>query len=604
DFAFATDHASNSQQIVSAQPKLSRELVAPVFRGLRDLSPDRFAFGIELLNGPRGANREVISYPRRASAEGPLGIDAGLVAPQLFLGAEVDVIPEFEAGELAGYDYLGACGAFPPVIKALHQATPFYSEYVCEDMLDATSDGRQLIRDPQGPADGKLVSSGFYGRQHLLHLPDDPNRTNAFIPSNTSKYGGATRRLGEMLDLEFDQRGKGYTFLAHPVARSSGKGIGRLGPDLVPYTEAQLRDAFASPYVLGLQIWNGNGQQHSSMNDGDAKDYLGELVPVNDLAGWRHGKQKHGRATEDGARVWDRMLLWGIDAQTTANLPWLVPGAPRRVFMAGGSDAHGDLNYRREGAFVGTESINDTAMGTPRNLVFAGRPEGEVIAGTGGTAKPLSQAQIVAALRSGNFAVTDGPALRIAYDVNRNGIIDDDDADMGSSTVQKSQCSFPLLVEWKSTPEFGRVEHVDVYLGVSADGIDEGFVYQPWRAPFGRDDIEPSDIGGSSVWVDSTTGKRYVRTPDQQYWYDPTEETLAIDVSPSEGFEGRRLLRIDPADFPVGTARPICNAATASATPFLARTSVTTALTRGTLRTKPVAASQSTRILRPQGDGG
>ena len=30
----------------------------------------------------------------------------------------------------------------------------------------------------------------------------------------------------------------------------------------------------------------------------------------------------------------------------------------------------------------------------------------------------------MAALRSGNFAVTDGPALRIAYDLNRNGVID------------------------------------------------------------------------------------------------------------------------------------------------------------------------------------
>ncbi|MEA3411415.1 MAG: hypothetical protein U9R74_07735 [Pseudomonadota bacterium] len=604
DFAFATDHASNSRQIVSARPKSTPELVAPVFRGLRDLSPDRFAFGIELLNGPRGANREVISYPRRAPVEGPLGIDAGLVAPQLFLGAEVDVIPEFEAGKLAGYDFFGACGALPYAIKALHQATPLPSGYVCGDMLDTTPDGRQLIRDPQGPANGRLVSSSFYARQHLLHLPEDPNRTNAFIPSNTSKYGGATRRLGEILDLELDQRGKGYAFLAHPIARSSGNEPGRLGPDLVPYTEAQLRDAFASPYVLGLQIWNGNGQQHSKMKVGDARDYLGKLVPVNDLAGWRHGKQKHGLATEFGARLWDRMLLWGIDAQTTANLSWLVRGEPRRVLMAGGSDAHGDLNYRREGYFLGTESITDTAMGTPRNLLFTGEPEGEVIAGSGGTAKPLSQAQIVAALRSGNFAVTDGPALRIAYDVNRNGIIDDDDAGMGSSTVQQSQCSFSLLLEWKSTPEFGRVERVDVYLGVSADGIGEGFVYQPWRAPFGRNDIDPSTIGGSSIWVDAATGKRYVRTPDHQYWYDPTRETLVIDVSPSEGFEGRRLLRLDPADFPVGTARPICNTATTSATLSLARTSVPTALTSGTLSTKPMAVRLPAQNLRPQVGGG
>ncbi|MEA3277715.1 MAG: hypothetical protein U9Q81_21010 [Pseudomonadota bacterium] len=603
-FAFATDHASNSRQIVSARPKLSREFVAPVFRGLRDLSPDRFAFGTELLNGARGANREVISHPRQKSVKGPLGIDAGLVAPQLFLGAEVDVIPEFEAGKPAGYDFFGACGGLPAFVKALHQATSFYSEYVCEDMLDATTDGRQLIRDPQGPADGKLVSSSFYARQHLLHLPDNPNRTNAFIPSNTSKYGGATRRLGEVLDLEFDQRGKGYAFLAHPLGRSSGKDIGRLGPDLVPFTEAQLRDAFASPYVLGLQLWNENGQRHSSINDGDAKDYLGELIPVNDLDGWTHAKQKYGLARETGTKVWDRMLLWGIDTQTSANLSWLTPGEPRRVFMAGGSDAHGDLNYRREGYFTGTTKITDTALGTPRNLVFAGHPEGEVITGAAGVARPLSQPQVVDALRSGNYAVTDGPALRIAYDVNRNGIIDDEDAQMGSSTVQNHQCSFPLLVEWKSTPEFGRVEKIDVYAGVSAEAVDEGFVYQPWRAPFGRDDADPGDIGGSSAWVDAKTGKRYVRTPDRQYWYDPTEKSLAIDVSSSEGFQGRRLIRLNPGNFPVGTARPICNAATNSTVNFQKKPSVGSVLTSGKMHGTPLSVRLPAPILRPQGGGG
>lgn len=568
DFAFATDHASNSKQIVSAKPKASRELVEPVFEGLRDLSPDRFAFGIELLNGPRGGNREVISYPRKASVQGPLGLDGGLVAPQLFLGAEVDVVPEFAVGKRAGYDFFGACGDFSGLVKALHQATPFFSEFLCKDMLDATADGRQLIRDPQGPADGKLVSDRFYGRQHLLHLPDEPDRSDAFIASNTSKYGGATRRLGEMLDVEFGQRGKGYAFLAHPVARASGKDIGRLGPDLVPYTDTQLRDAFASPYVLGLQLWNENGQQHSSMNEGDAKDQLGELVPVHDLANWRHQKQKHGLGTEFGVQVWDRMLLWGIDSQATANLPWLVPGAPRRVFMAGGSDAHGDLNYRREGYFTGTDSISDTAMGTPRNLVYAGEPEGEVLTGAGGTAKPHSQGQIVSALRSGNFTVTDGPALRIAYDANRNGIIDNGDQGMGSVTTRQSQCSFRLLVEWKSTPEFGRVEQIGIFLGVSADEIGQGFVYQPWRPPFGRDDVKPSDIGGSSVWVDQASGKRYVRTPDLQYWYDPTEKTLALDVPAFDGYEGRRMIVLDPADFPVGKARPVCDTQASKAATF------------------------------------
>src|ERR1700741_5294332 len=90
-FSFATDHASNSPQITSAMPIPSFELVLPLSRALRDLSPDRFANNVDLLNGTFGANREVTSYPR--SLDG-----SQLVAPQLFMGSEVDVAPE-DAGD-------------------------------------------------------------------------------------------------------------------------------------------------------------------------------------------------------------------------------------------------------------------------------------------------------------------------------------------------------------------------------------------------------------------------------------------------------------------------------------------------------------------------
>jgi hypothetical protein len=82
-------------------------------------------------------------------------------------------------------------------------------------------------------------------------------------------------------------------------------------------------------------------------------------------------------------------------------------------------------------------------------------------------------------------------------------------------------------------------------------------VYQPWRAPWNREDIKPSDIGGSSVWLDEAHGKEYVRTPDILYWYDPTEEKLAIDVPSYEGYDGRRVLRLNPQDFPVGLTRTV-----------------------------------------------
>ena len=68
------------------------------------------------------------------------------------------------------------------------------------------------------------------------------------------------------------------------------------------------------------------------------------------------------------------------DAHRGADVARPGPGQPRRMFAAGGSDAHGDWNYRREGYFFGTAEVDSTAMGTPRNLVYVGEPQGSTIA--------------------------------------------------------------------------------------------------------------------------------------------------------------------------------------------------------------------------------
>jgi hypothetical protein len=137
--------------------------------------------------------------------------------------------------------------------------------------------------------------------------------------------------------------------------------------------------------------------------------------------------------------------------------------------MAGGSDAHGDWNFRREGrpqlVKQWTDApASDTALGKPRNLVLAGEPLG------GGppawpTARRHTQAQVAGALAAGRFGVTDGPALRLLVDRNRNGEPDDGDFQMGDTFHLFPGERVPLILQWVSTPEFGPVDHLDVYLG-------------------------------------------------------------------------------------------------------------------------------------------
>src|SRR6202008_2875318 len=76
-----------------------------------------------------------------------------------------------------------------------------------------------------------------------------------------------------------------------------------------------------------------------------------ELTPYYDMARRLYASRLTGfeHQLHHGAYLWDVWLLRGLDTQQTNPLWWLPAGQPRRFFMAAGSDAHGDLNYRRNG---------------------------------------------------------------------------------------------------------------------------------------------------------------------------------------------------------------------------------------------------------------
>ena len=48
----------------------------------------------------------------------------------------------------------------------------------------------------------------------------------------------------------------GFAFLAHPTESLEPGSLA--GPDVVPYTETALTNAWRSPAILGLQVWNEN----------------------------------------------------------------------------------------------------------------------------------------------------------------------------------------------------------------------------------------------------------------------------------------------------------------------------------------------------------
>lgn len=509
DFAVASDHASSSEQLVDVDVNVYPLVIEleQTWGVLRDMNATRFSKLNHAIWKSGGVNAGALEGPNGAPPQGYLSHG---VVPRILLGGEVDVIPEidkswdgkgffFGNGLRMEIDHL--CGGW--------LQTWFTIDGDCEpDKLRFPAGNSTLFYDVQG------VHEYGPARAHMVYLPRTSTEPNAFVGSFTGKYGGASRRLTRAHDGQDamlpEIEKKGYAFLAHPVPAGAcpekdygeeqpetGASLradleGGAGPDGVPYTPSMLDQAFRSPAVLGLQFWNENTRLCTELGEGDAEEFGFEgpgLAPFKKLERFgfmtghfglmpffdkKTGEYAHSSTGVEwmlhhGARQWDDLLQKGIDPVETGSLSWLPTGHPRRVLMAGGSDAHGDFNYRREGYMTGTTKITDTALAKVRNLVFAGWPD-ELRDN-----EPLpthSHEKIVSAMARGNFAVTDGPALRIVVDNNRNGIIDDADTPMGGIVELYGEEKLSLLVEWKSTAEFGVVTDVQLYVGVQAGGDD------------------------------------------------------------------------------------------------------------------------------------
>lgn len=545
DFVFATDHASNGVQV---DGKIDRRFCADgqghsCFEA-RDLNVNKYTAAKSVLYGPGGVNEAIVGDAQLANFA---RLRSANVVPQVYLGEEVDAWPEVSSREHAdGVLYYG---------DGLKYAWPNSNNCIQKEGLEKcrTKYSRQLsphdfrtylLFDEQGIPTEETVDEKIQddwlrsvvkvftpdkttpepSRQHLVYFPTSslPN-AEGWISSDTGKFGGAGKRLQGVIQ---EVKAHGFAFLAHPLISSSPGGP---GPDVVPYSDNELTVAWGSPAILGLQFWNENDHYYSApdrrsptvMFSGPVE---GEQGTTRFSFNWPFQGHQYGnfpwswRYPNDaivrnqlyhGAFTWDRYLRKGVDLQQTAALGWLPRGEPRKWFMAGGSDAHGDLNFRRYGRPCMDRwcdvPVGDTAIGNPRNLVSMSRPATAPVIEPADRPPPASgprrygNQEVIAVLREGNFSVTDGPAIRIVVDRNRNGVIDEADFPMGSMFHFFPGEHIPLLVEWISTAEFGPVEQIDVYVGNSAVTFapkDHGPGIPPGggRPPQGSYDLDPSGV--------------------------------------------------------------------------------------------------------------
>ncbi|MBI3267500.1 MAG: S8 family serine peptidase [Planctomycetes bacterium] len=197
-----------------------------------------------------------------------------------------------------------------------------------------------------------------------------------------------------------------FAYAAHPF---SGQGWNDLNLNrtlgLLPLQRDHALVSLPSQkFVLkGLQFWNGRGPG-SMPTDAIEFNNLNPFAHASfaGSANWDHGLQY-------GLRKWHEYLATDMDYNFVDE-----PGKkfPRKIYLEGGTDAHGDFNYSigRLAAMVpapSTFGVDSGAFGDTRTYAFgAGKPGATV------------EKRALAALGDGNSCATDGPVLYFDMDAD------------------------------------------------------------------------------------------------------------------------------------------------------------------------------------------
>lgn len=250
----------------------------------------------------------------------------------------------------------------------------------------------------------------------------------------------------------------------------------------------------------GLEIWNTRatvetGKDRNPFDDWEVHDNWDESELIQ-------------KDLKNGIKRWDRYLSRYI---------------PRKIFLSGGSDAHGDFNYGRNDLFVTPTEATDNAFGKVRTVVYC--PDG------------LSKNSVLEALKNGQSVVTDGPLVIFGLDRNRDGDIADVgiDVNIGGDTVinRKEAEDANLYFQWKTTPDFGELYSLKVLRGSpSKEQPDE--IYEipagelafsgSKNIPFNFDRVLPNQDGWYYYRVETVT--KPIIDPRIKIYSDITEKLM------------------------------------------------------------------------------
>jgi hypothetical protein len=230
----------------------------------------------------------------------------------------------------------------------------------------------------------------------------------------------------------------GFAYAAHPLSDLSAEWAGLdWGINGAVWGDADLDTALSRQKFRGLEAFNTRSTRYSDDQNNPWADFDAGVQPDDPYPG----------ELLAGVALWDQLLVGGI-----------ASGAPRKVFLSGGSDAHGDFNFS---SHMGVDNYAmDNAMGKVQTVVRV--PGGFAP----GNLPPTTE--IVAALRAGRSVVSDGPFLEIGMDRDGDGDwYGADDMMIGDHGAWSPGLDLALGIRWASLPEFGPVVSLRVVGGDS-----------------------------------------------------------------------------------------------------------------------------------------
>jgi hypothetical protein len=229
---------------------------------------------------------------------------------------------------------------------------------------------------------------------------------------------------------------KGFLFAAHPAS----EGYVWKDSDYKTASDPEFGDLF-----VGLQVFN-EKILYKRISQLSTESYVVDPFALFD--------------ENDRQRPWSKELQEGIRDHWVKR--FLLPslrqyrqkGNLKKCFILAGSDAHMDFNYalRPHPAFL-LHYLNDNAFGKVRTLAYLPKQNGQ----------SLTEQGLYDALRTGKTLLTDGPvALFYARPEGDSRVYR-----FGDTVTLPPGKNLEVFLEWRSTPEFGPIERMEMYLGTT-----------------------------------------------------------------------------------------------------------------------------------------